>query len=189
MDGLEAAERLASLEPPPAVILVTAYPDHALDAFERHVADYLVKPVRQERLYAALQRVQVSTRPQRDTLLETGRSQTGRSHFCAPFRGGLRTVPIDEAIYLQAEQKYVVLRHPDGRLLLDESLRSLEKELGKRFVRIHRNALVAVPSIAGLEKDADGATLIRLRGCDERLTVSRRHLPALRQLLRAGSRS
>lgn len=188
MDGLDAADRLAGLEPPPAVILVTAYSEHALAAFEHRVVDYLVKPVRRERLHAALERVRVSTRPQRDALLETGRGRTGRSHLSASYRGGLYTVPVDEVIYLQAERKYVVLRHPGGRLLLDESLKSLEKELGKLFVRIHRNALVSVRSIAGLEKDAVGSTLVRLRGCDERLDVSRRHLPALRQLLRSGSR-
>ena len=188
MDGHEAANLLAKLEPPPAVILVTAYPEHALDAFERRVVDYLVKPVRRERLYNALEHVPVSTRPQREALLEPGRGRTRRSRLSAHYRGGVRTVPVEDAIYLQAQQKYVVLRHADGRLLLDESLKNLEDELGELFIRIHRNALVAVQSIEGLEKDAQGASLVRLRGCDERLAVSRRHLPELRQWLRAGSK-
>ena len=188
MSGLEAARRLAGLDPPPAVILVTAYPEHALEAFEHRVEDYLVKPVRPERLQSALERVCVSTRPQRNALLQSGSGRTRRSRLSAHFRGALHSVPIDEVIYLQAEQKYVALRYPGGQLLLDESLRSLEEELGETFVRIHRNALVALRSIAGLERDADGSTRVRLRGCTERLTVSRRHLPELRQLLRSGSK-
>lgn len=186
MDGLEAAERLARLEPPPAVILVTAYTEHALDAFERRVEDYLVKPVRRERLQAALDRLCVATRPQRQALLEMGRDGSKRSHLSAYYRGDLQTVPLEEVVYLQAEHKYVVVHHDDGNLLLDESLKSLEEEFPELFIRIHRNALVARRHVSGLEKGEDGAALVRLRGCDERLLVSRRHLPEIRRWLRSG---
>lgn len=187
IDGLEVADRLAELVPPPAVILVTAYTEYALEAFERRVDDYLVKPVRRERLQAALQRLRVSTRPQRAALLEAANPRGRRSRLSARYRGGLRSVPVEEVIYLQAEQKYVNLRHETGHLLLDESLKALEEELGELFIRIHRNALVARRAVLGLEKDVEGNTLVQLRGCDERLPVSRRHLPELRRWLRSGA--
>ena len=187
MDGLEVAGRLAELDPPPAVILVTAYTEYALKAFDQRVDDYLVKPVRRERLQAALDRVRVSTRPQREALLEAANPRGRRSRLSARYRGGLRSVPVEEVIYLLAEQKYVNLRHETGHLLLDESLKTLEDELGELFIRIHRNALVARRAVLGLEKDAEGNTLVRLRGCAERLPVSRRHLPELRRWLRSGT--
>ena len=186
MDGLEVADRLAQLEPPPAVVLVTAYPEYALKAFERRVEDYLLKPVRRERLQAALERVRIPTRPQRQALLETGRNRRKRSHFCARFRGRLQTVSLNEVIYLHAEHKYVILRYCDGNLLLNESLKSLEEEFPEHFIRIHRNALVARRHIAGLDKDGHGTNLVQLRGCEERLPISRRHLPEVRRWLRSG---
>lgn len=188
MDGLEAADRLARLDPPPAVILVTAYTEYALEAFEHRVDDYLVKPVRRERLQAALQQARVPTRPQRKALLGPAEPRRRRSRLSANYRGELRSVPVEEIIYLQAQQKYVMVRHIGGHLLLDESLKSLEDELGELFIRIHRNALIARRAILGLEKDAEGNTLVRLRECEERLPVSRRHLPELKRWLRSGAK-
>lgn len=187
MDGLEVADRLAALDPPPSVILVTAYPEHALDAFERRVDDYLVKPVRRERLQSALERARIPSRPQRESLEQAAKSDPKRrSHLSASYRGGVQAAPIEQVIYLQAEHKYIKARHSQGTILLDEALRSLEEEFSDLFIRIHRNALVARRSIAGLEKDADGTLSVRLRDCEERLPVSRRHLPEVKRWLRAG---
>jgi two-component system response regulator AlgR len=96
----------------------------------------------------------------------------------------VQTVPVDEVLYLLAEQKYVTVRHPQGRMLIDESLKALEQEFPDRFMRIHRNALVASDCLVGLEKGADGASMAVLNGCEERLPVSRRHLPEVRRFLR-----
>jgi two-component system response regulator AlgR len=96
-------------------------------------------------------------------------------------------VPVEDILYLRAEQKYVTVRHPKGRLLVDESLKSLEEEFPDLFLRIHRNALVARRHLTGLDKDLEGACLACLRGCDERLPVSRRHLPDVRRWLRGGA--
>jgi two-component system response regulator AlgR len=93
----------------------------------------------------------------------------------------VQTVPIDDVLYLLAEQKYVTVRHSAGRMLIDESLKALEQEFPDRFMRIHRNALVATRQLVGLEKGADGASLAVLSGCEERLPVSRRHLPEIRR--------
>jgi two-component system response regulator AlgR len=189
MSGLEAAGALAELDPPPAVVLVTAYSEYALDAFEHQVADYLVKPVRKERLQAALERLPLTTRPQRapDSAGDgSGDDAERRHHLSAHYRGGVQTVPLDDVLYLLAEQKYVTVRHKGGRMLIDESLKGLEQEFPKRFLRIHRNALVTIEQLVGLEKGADGASLAVLSGCEERLPVSRRHLPDIRRFLRYG---
>jgi two-component system response regulator AlgR len=184
LSGLETAAALEELDPPPAVVLVTAYPDYALDAFECHVADYLVKPVRRERLAATLERLPRTTRPQR-ILVGSGEGEA-RRHLSAHYRGGVQTVLIEDVLYLLAEQKYVTVRHSGGRILIDESLKSLEQEFPDRFVRIHRNALVAIEQLVGLEKGVDGASVAVLAGCEERLPVSRRHLPEIRRFLRHG---
>ncbi|TVQ84895.1 MAG: DNA-binding response regulator [Chromatiaceae bacterium] len=200
MDGLAVAEALAQLTPPPAVVLVTAYPEHALDAFEHKVADYLVKPVRRERLCAALMRLPVTTRAQlaevsdraggadlsADLEADTDTPARRRRHLSAHYRGGVQTVPIESILYLLAEQKYVTVRHQEGSMLVDESLKALEQEFPDRFMRIHRNALVASALLVGLEKGPEGTSLAVLRGCDERLPVSRRHLPEVRRFLRNG---
>jgi two-component system response regulator AlgR len=189
MDGLDVARELARLAPPPAVILVTAYEQYALAAFENNVEDYLVKPVRRERLQAALERARMPTRAQQTALAETPKAaQRARRHsLSAHYRGGLQTVPVDDIIYLQAEHKYVTVRHTGGELLVDESLKSLEDEFTDLFLRIHRNALVARSRLAGLEKGPDGSTLVRLRDCKDHLPVSRRHLAEIRRWLRSGA--
>jgi two-component system response regulator AlgR len=184
MNGLETAERLASLSPPPAVILVTAYPEYALDAFERSVHDYLVKPVRPQRLRSALERVRIPTRPQRELLDDSGSEPERRQHLSARYRGGLQTVPIERILYFLAELKYVTVRHDEGSILVDESLKTLEEEFPDLFLRIHRNALVARNRVAGMDKDPDGTTRVRLRGCEERLPVSRRHLGELKRWMK-----
>lgn len=182
--GLETAARLAELDPPPAVILVTAHDAFALDAFERKVQDYLLKPVRRERLQAALERVRIPTRVQREHPRET--SPRRRRHLTAHYRGSLVAVPVEDVLYLQAEHKYVTVCHETGQILLDESLKALEDEFGDLFLRVHRNALVARRRVLGLDRAPDGVTLVRLRGCEERLPVSRRHLGEVRRWLRLG---
>src|SRR5690606_35912863 len=127
--------------PQPAVVFCTAYDAHALSAFEAAAVDYLVKPVRPERLATAIERVRTfaaareRTRPQATDRL--------RTHLCARLRGTLRLIPIDDVRYLQAEEKYVVVHHARGEDLIEESLKALEDEFGDRFVRIHRKCLVA----------------------------------------------
>lgn len=186
MSGLEAAARLGMMETPPAVVFVTAYDQHAVDAFERGAMDYLVKPVRLERLRRALERARALTRPQMQALraLETGVSGEQPERICTSYRGGVECVDLDEVIYFRAEQKYVVVRHQGGRLLLEESLKALEERYPDRFLRIHRNALVARQRLIGIEKTADGRSMGRLNGCDDLLEISRRHLSLVRSWLK-----
>lgn len=186
MDGLEAARHVARLEHPPAVIFATAYGDHALEAFDAHAVDYLLKPIRRERLAAALEKSRRLTRAQLESL-RAGEGADGapaRTHLCARVHGDLVLVPIEEIRYLQAAHKYVTVHEGAREILIEESLTALEREFGERFLRVHRNALVARGHFVGLERGTDGRRYARVRGADTRLEVSRRHLPGLRRLLR-----
>ena len=185
MDGIEAAAELDRLETPPAVIFVTAYEEHALEAFRGPAVDYLLKPIRRSHLEKALRRASVPTRPQQQAL--AARDDSGPEHIAFSYRGGVQRIPVDAIIYFQADHKYVTVRHTGGEALLEESLKSLESRMGERFFRIHRNALVARARLIGLEKTPDGRALVRMADCDERLEVSRRHLPDVRRLLKGGS--
>ncbi len=187
MDGLEAARHVAALDHPPAVIFTTAYGDHALEAFEAHAVDYLLKPIRRERLAAALEKTRRLTRAQLDTLRANGGGGVGtvaRTHLCARVRGDLVLVAVEDIRYLQAGYKYVTVREGVREVLIEESLTGLEREFGERFLRVHRNALVARAYLAGLERGPDGRVYARVCGVDTRLEVSRRHLPRLRRLVR-----
>jgi len=185
MDGLEVARHLDAIESPPAVIFCTAYQDHALEAFEANAVDYLVKPIRAERLSAALakaQRLSGTVVRRVEMSSEPGRR---RSHLCARVRGSLVLVAVGDIDYLLAEDKYVVVHHAKGEVLIEEPLTQLEEEFGDRFVRIHRNCLVALAKLSGLDRAADGRVLARVSGASVPLEVSRRNLPALRKLVRS----
>jgi two-component system response regulator AlgR len=94
-------------------------------------------------------------------------------------------VPIVEIDYLLAEDKYVIVHYAGNQVLIEEPLKMLEIEFGDRFVRIHRNCLVALDRLAGLTRTTDGRVLARLERMDASLEVSRRNLPALRKLVRS----
>jgi len=183
IDGLETARHLAAFEPRPAVVFCTAFDAHALSAFDAQAIDYLVKPVRPERLAAALDRVRTFAAGRAKHDGEGGGSQR-RTHLCARMRGSLRLIPVEDIHYLQAEEKYVVVHHARGEDLIEESLKSLEHEFAERFVRIHRNCLVARHEIIELRRIGDGHTQAVLRHGDHPLEVSRRCVAQLRETLK-----
>jgi len=185
MDGLEAARHLLALEQPPAVIFTTAYSDYAIKAFEAHAVDYLLKPVRRERLAEALKNARRLTRVQAAALQSAGDGPAVRQSICVRVRGGLQLVTVSDIRYFHADQKYVTVCTPDTQVLLEETLKSLEQEFADRFIRIHRNALVATQHLAGLDRHADGHFLVRLQGVDTQLEVSRRHLADVRRCIKA----
>ena len=189
MDGIELARHLALLEKPPGIIFVTAYDSYAVHAFELNVIDYLVKPVRAQRLAAALQKIRqgrLAPAPQVLAALQQG----ARSHLSCHERGRLLLIPLADILYLKADLKYVTARTIDREYLLDESLTRLEDEFSARFIRLHRSALVAKDAIAGFEKnDADDAETqwqAILRGIPERLPVSRRQWPLVKSYAKQG---
>jgi two-component system, LytTR family, response regulator AlgR len=186
MDGLEAARYLARGERRPAVIFCTAYDQHALAAFEAAAVDYLVKPVRQERLIEALERARRGrglASPQAEAA-DAALGQRQRSHLAARMRGSLRLIPVEDVYYLLAEEKYVLVHHARGEDLIEESLKSLETEFADRFQRIHRNCLVANDEFLELRRATDGQVQAILRHGKTPLEVSRRCVPALRDRLR-----
>jgi two-component system response regulator AlgR len=183
MDGLEAASYINRLDNPPAIIFTTAYSDHALSAFESHAVDYLLKPIKQDLLLKALEAAKRVTRAQLSNL-RINKDEGARSKICVKTRGALELVPIEDIVYFKADQKYVTLRTADHEYLIEEALKSLETEFANRFLRIHRNALVAVDRINGLAKNKEGHPCITFTEIDDLLEVSRRHLPDIRSRLR-----
>jgi two-component system response regulator AlgR len=173
MDGLEAARRLARLAEPPAVIFTTAFEQHALEAFDVQASGYLLKPIRRERLAAALERTRRPSKAQIASIADAAASER-RTHVSARVRDQLKLIPLGEVLCFIAEQKYTTVRHVGGEDIIDDSLRSLEDELGASFVRVHRNALVAIAQVEAVERGADGHCLVRLRHGGGSLQVSRR---------------
>ena len=181
IDGIEAARHMNVLEHPPAVIFTTAFDEYAMKAFDAQAVGYLLKPIRKEKLAAALAHANRLTRPQ---LQQLASKTEVRSHIAVRHREGLRLIPLDEVQFFFAEQKYTTVRHLKGEDLIEDSLRALEDEFGSAFVRIHRNALVSVRYLEGIERNGDGQYFVRLRGCEAPLQVSRRMASELRERFR-----
>jgi two-component system response regulator AlgR len=184
MDGLEAAYHLAAMHPSPAIVFTTAYQDHALAAFETNAVDYLLKPIRRERLQQAIERAQIISRARLADILANEPAAGSRSCLSATSMGKVALVPIAEIGYLKAEHKYVLAGCGSREILVDESLKSLEAEFPDRFLRIHRNALIAPGCVASLKKDKDGSYTVQLSGYPKAMAVSRRHLADVRRIIR-----
>lgn len=182
VDGMRLAQHIRALPHPPAVVFVTAYAEHALQAFELDAADYLTKPVRLERLQAALQKAErsahVNKALQPDLAEEVLVIQT---------RNRTERVPVAAVLYLKAELKYITVRTAAHSFILEGSLADLETRYASHFIRIHRNALVARHAVRALVRHFDAQEgegwAVRLDSIDEVLAVSRRQLAAVRALL------
>ena len=191
MDGIEVARHVAKLPNPPKLIFVTAFDQYAVKAFELNAIDYLLKPIRQERLLSALGKA-MAIKPAVAEAIAAG-AQARRKHLSIQERGRIILVPLDDVLYLKAELKYVTVRTAQKEFLLEESLTKLEDEFADMFTRIHRNTLVATEAVAGFEKVADGAReaddglantdrtegggshwVVNIKGIPEKLAVSRR---------------
>jgi len=182
-DGLTLAQTVSALPQPPAVVFVTAYAEHAVAAFELEVLDYLTKPVRLERLQAALQKADRSRQSAQ------GKSAAlPEQMLIIQERGRTERVPLSQVLYLKAELKYITVRTPTKSYLLEGSLSELEDKYRDRFMRVHRNALIARDAVQALEKHHDPQEgegwAVRLIGIDELLLVSRRQLAAVRELVK-----
>jgi len=178
MDGIQAALTLAARPDPPAVVFVSAYDEHALAAFDANAIDYLLKPVRPERLQRALAKARTLSGAQRDALVLSS------AFITATYRGGLLRIPVADVSVLRADAKYVEVWYHDGMALTEESLRAIEERLPGAFLRVHRNALVDPSRIGELRRDAAGQLVIRVADCEPSIEVSRRHAPEVRRLLR-----
>lgn len=190
MDGLELARHVTTLENAPAVVFVTAHDKHAVEAFDLNALDYLLKPVRAARLAAALKKAINVGAPQRENLARAAGGP--REYLSVAERNRIALVPVRDILFLRAEQKYVTVRTKAREHLIEESLIALEREftgpdLPYPFVRIHRNCLVARAAIRGFERTGGGEEeahwQVVLDGVPERLPVSRRQWPTVRELI------
>lgn len=180
MGGLALAARLAEQEQPPAVVFCTAYDEYALDALRHQAVAYLLKPVREVELAQALTHAGRVNRAQVAALREEPAG--GRRQVSSQGHRGLETLPVAEIRCLVAEQKYVTAYAADRELLLPDSLKDLEQEFGDRFLRVHRNALVALAYVRRLVRDQEG-WCVELEGTSLRPAVSRRHLAGVKERL------
>jgi two-component system, LytTR family, response regulator AlgR len=192
-DGTQLAAELRQMHKPPAVVFVTAHPEHAVKAFDLAAVDYLTKPVKRERLNDALRRVATQSQsvPAAPPALDEGPA------IIVSDRGRVVRVPFTEILYFKAELKYVTLRTATRSYVIDDSLAELEPRVGDRFLRVHRNALVARPAVRALERralagagDEEGGEgwAVCLAPVDEWLAVSRRQVAAVREALVAAGR-
>lgn len=184
MDGVELARHLLKLSHPPVVIFTTAFHEHAVQAFEVNAVDYLMKPIRVQRLLGALQKV-----PRLKPVSAEKLSQlpaTARRFLSVTERSRVVLVPVEDIVYLKAELKYITIRTAQREYLLEESLTRLEEEFGARFVRVHRNCLVARDFIRGFERrvgdEGDAHWEVLLRDVAESLPVSRRQQFIVREI-------
>lgn len=174
-DGMSLARILQEGGASPAVIFCTAYQDQALEAFEQEAVDYLVKPVRTERLEKALEKAR--------RYLGEGQDPANEHFLRSTLGGKVVLTPIHRVICLLAEDKYTTVIHEKGSTVIEESLIELEQSFAEMFFRVHRNALVSRKHIRGLERTWAGNTQVLLSGTDFKPSVSRRNVSSLRRLL------
>lgn len=183
MDGIETAGHLQKTTPPPAIIFTTAFDAYAIQAFDMNALDYLLKPIRIERLQAAISKAHQLI-PAQIAALKLLQPQ--RNYFSVIERGRVILVPVSDVIFLRAELKYITVRTREREYLIEDSLISIEQEFGERFLRLHRNCLVAQASILGYEKqqDAEGESrwVALLKDIPDTIAVSRRQQHVLREL-------
>jgi two-component system, LytTR family, response regulator AlgR len=182
MDGIEAAQHAQKLEPKPHIIFTTAFDAYAIKAFDLNAIDYLLKPIRQERLQAAINKAHALQPNQIEALKPL---QKARSHLSIHERGRVLLVPIETIVYLRAELKYITVRTAEREYLIEESLTHLEVEFGERFIRLHRNCLVAPQFITGYEKrqndDNEQQWVALLKNIPETIAISRRQQHLVKQ--------
>jgi len=176
MDGMTLAQMLQGQDSAPAVIFCTAWADQAVEAFECEAVDYLVKPVRAERLEAAISKAR--------RFLARDDAGAGGAFLRSKLGGKVTLLPLTDVICLSAEDKYTTVIHKNGSLVISQTLLELENEYADILVRIHRGTLVAKKCIRGLEKTHDGRHFLQLEGYETLQQVSRRNLPAIRKLIR-----
>ena len=183
MDGIEVARHLQNLTAPPAIIFTTAFDAYAVKAFELNAVDYLLKPIRRERLLAALEKACGRSGTPQPGLEQL--QQRARGHLSVSERGKILLVPLADIIYLRAELKYITIKTAQREYLLEESLTNIEEEVGEHFLRVHRACLVARSAVRGFERIAaeggDGHWVVLLIGSDEKLLVSRRQQQVIRE--------
>ena len=182
LDGLDLARLLTGFARPPLVVFVTAHEDFAVQAFDLKAVDYVLKPVRKERLAEAVRRaVELRAAAQRDATPRIPVSEPDPDHIPVELGGVTRFVSVEDITHVEAQGDYARLHTATGSHLVRIPLTTLEERWRSRgFVRIHRRHLVALRHIGELRLDAGSVSV--MVGAEE-LQVSRRHARELRDLL------
>lgn len=185
VDGLQAAQQLAVMETPPAIIFCTAYDEYAVSAFDVQAVGYVLKPVRKPALLEALVRAQRLSRVQLNTLNSARTLSEGppNSHLSVSTPAGLELLPLEAVSHFRADQKYVIAFCGGRERVVDESLKALETKFGEQLIRIHRNCLVSVGHIEAIQRTRSGQSQLRLRGVEEPQVISRRHLAQVKAIM------
>ncbi len=181
--GLEVARKIAQLETPPAVIFTTAYDQYALEAFDTSAGSYLLKPVQQAQLEAALKKAKNLTKVHLE-LIKEEQTSSQRQHITAKGHRGIELIALGDIRYFMADQKYVMVIGVNGKVLIDETLKELETEFARQFIRVHRNSVVSVKHILGLDRDRQGHYSLRIADIEETPIVSRRYASKIKSLLK-----
>lgn len=189
MNGLEAAQHLVKMDNPPAIIFTTAYDEYALQAFESQAVDYLLKPIRKDRLEKALGNCSKLNKLQLEQMGQQNSETSERTHISAQVRGTILLIPVKDIHCFLAEHKYITVKYDkngeQAETIIEDTLKALEEEFSQTFVRIHRGALICKNRIEALQKQADGRVLLKLNGLPDGLEVSRRHLSGVRKLMKS----
>ncbi len=194
MPGLTGLEVAARLDARTHVVFVTAFDQYAVDAFDRQAADYLLKPVTDERLIRTVERLKTKLSSaaipgdiagilaQLTTTLPTGK-QAHLRWIRASVGETVRQIPVDEVFYFQAQDKYVSVYTREGESLIRTPLAELQASLDpNEFWQIHRSTIVNVTRIAATTRDVLGKTVIRLKDSKAELLVSRAYAHLFKQM-------
>ena len=194
LTGLEVAAAAVDASPRTRIVFVTAYDQYAIDAFERGAIDYLLKPVKPERLDATVARLQAQdTLPDAATLAalldklgampDPAGSPEPLTWLTASAGRETRLVLVDEVIYFHADQKYTTVVTADGEALLRTPLRELLPRLDPAtFKQIHRSTIVNLKAVAGILRDDSGRGTLRLKQRTETLAVSQPFMALFKQM-------
>lgn len=187
-NGLDVAKQIATLEQPPAIIFTTAYEQYALDAFATVAAGYLLKPIKREQLEQALEKAQVLNKAQLQTVgdqqqPEPESDNSTPKHITVRSHRGVDLIEIDSIRCFLADSKYITVVTTEGEFLMDGTLKQLEADFNGTFMRIHRNAMVSIPHIAGLDRAPEGHYCVRLRDVEQQPVVSRRYASKVKSML------
>lgn len=176
--GIQLAEALHKLKNPPAVVFVTAYSDHAVEAFDVDATDYLMKPVEEARLDQAINKVLARVKPTSDS------SKSSIERIPVEKGGRKVLIPVDQIRYIMAKDDYSCVFTEDDRYLSTTSLAQFESKLGDfGFFRVHRRYIVNLANVDDVETVPSGAIQLGVSGVDDRIPVSRRRVVPLKKAL------
>jgi DNA-binding LytR/AlgR family response regulator len=193
MPGLTGLQVAQQLDPKPHIVFVTAYSEHAVEAFEREAVDYLLKPVQDERLQQAIERLKVRVAKQEpaqnlESLLSGLLGKLpNQERYLKWIRAGvgntIHNIAVEDVLYFEADDKYtrVVTRNVESlvRIAISELEAQLDPEL---FQRIHRGTIVNLRAIKAIHKNELGGLELAIDGRKETLSVSRAHAATFRQM-------